>query len=352
MKTFLKNLSLIVVTAVLTFATTLAVAVNAVGNNDDATTWANIKQQLVTGGWTAPVPTPPPAPMQMDAWVYPDPPNITPELTDGRQIYALKAEFLKINDNGTMSQINASASLPNGYSTDNVALYKAHSQEQYITVSDNHVGTEAVMNSSATIPAMVDLVQTTGFTGIELDFERYGEWTPAFYAKYKTFITDLDTALAVNGKKLMVVGPAIWDATSQGWYQWKYEELSPLVDSIIMMVYDYQYDYGVGKSIQPDAWGKSCMAWLKAKANNGIAGIPSYGYKGPNNTYNVTIGSSLSMTKTNPTRNADGELTKLASGTFYDWSDVQTMQARLNRVKDSGFTRLSVWSLGNNPWFE
>jgi len=40
-----------------------------------------------------------------------------------------------------------------------------------------------------------------------------------------------------------------------------------------------------------------------------------------------------------------------ADGSFYDYADSQTMQTRLKQVQDSGLNRLSVWSLGDNPWF-
>lgn len=321
----------------------------AAGFIDDATLWSNVKSQFISAGWTPPT-TPPPS-TQLDAWIYPEAPNVPAELADGRTIYALKAEFQHVNADGTISQINASAAQPNGYSASNVSLYKSKSTEQYITVSGDQVGTAPAMSSSATIPAIVNLVVSTGFTGAELDWEGYGQWTPAYYSQYKTFLSNLKSALAAQGKKLMVNGPAIPNATYQGYYQFKYEEVSPLVDTVVMMVYDYQYDYGVGTSIQPDAWAKNSMAWLKAKANNGIVGIPSYGYKGPTGSYTITVGNSTSMTQPSPVRNSDGELTQTVGSTFYDWSDKQTMQTRLLRVQNAGFTRLSVWSLGNNPWF-
>lgn len=315
----------------------------------DAMLLQDIKNAFLREGWTAPTTTP--STVMCDAWIYPEAPNIPTELADGRKIYALKPEFLRVNPDGTLRQINASPTSPNGYSTSNVALYKKYSTEQYITVSGDNVGTEIAMSSTTTISTIVDLVVSTGFTGVELDWEGFAQWTAAYYSQYKTFIANLKNALAVQGKKLMIDGPAIMNATYQGYYYFKYEEIGPLVDWVVMMVYDNEYDFGVGASIQPESWSNNAMAWLKSKTSNGIVGVPSYGYKGTLGSYIVTIGSSKTMTQANPDRNADGELTQTVGTTFYDWADKQTMQTRLLRVQNAGFNRLSVWSLGNNPWF-
>jgi len=298
--------------------------------------------------------------MTYDAWIYPDAPNALRALRDGRHIDTVKAEFLHINDDGTVEQINQSEDTPNGYSPANVAVMEQHSRQQYITVSGTMPGTaEAMHNSGRTIKTMVDLANKAGF-GIELDWEDFGQWTPEYYANFKTFLRDLKTTLHENGHSLMIDGPPIYDQNSQNWYQWKYEELAPLVDHIVMMAYDNQYDAGAGSSIAPRDWFRSCLTWLHAKAGDkAVAGVASYGYSANRQTNRISVLESDTVTRKLrtllgsllATRNSDGELTYENADTFYDYSDKQTMDTRLRIVQESGITRLSVWSLGNNPWF-
>lgn len=298
--------------------------------------------------------------MKYDAWIYPDAPNAMRALQDGRHIDAVKAEFLHVNDDGTLEQINQSEAYPNGYSETNVRIMSQYSHDQYITVSGNMTGTPAAMqNSDRTIKTMVDLANKAGF-GIELDWEDFGQWTPEYYANFKNFLRDLKIKLHENGHNLLVDGPPIYDQNSQQWYQWKYEEIAPLADGVVMMAYDNQYDEGPGSSIAPADWYRACLTWLREKAGNkGIAGVASYGYSANRHTDRISVLESDTIIRRLRTllgslfvtRNSDQELTYQTSDTFYDYSDQRTMDARLRLVQESGITRLSVWSLGNNPWF-
>ncbi len=291
-----------------------------------------------------------------DAWVYPDAPGAMQTLRSAGNINAIKAEFLHVNDDGSLEQITKSESAPNGYSPDNVAFMKRYSREQYVTVSGTVQGTEQAMRDRKTITGMADMANKTGF-GIELDWEEYGQWTPEYYRSYKTFVTRLATELHADGHRLIIDGPPIYDQSSQAWYQWKYEELAPLVDSIVMMIYDNQYDMGVGTSIAPKNWSLDCMQWLKRTAGDkGTAGIAAYGYSGNKDTGRIAVNSSTHIRRQigslNIDRNSDGELVATSGQNFYAYADQQTLQTRLGQVKQSDIGRLSVWSLGDNPWFK
>ncbi|HSX08177.1 MAG TPA: glycosyl hydrolase family 18 protein [Candidatus Saccharimonadales bacterium] len=296
-------------------------------------------------------------PLAYDAWIYPDAPGVARILQGTQRFNALKAEYLHVNDDGTLAQINQDDSNPNGYSETNVALLKSSSAEQYITVSGNLDGTTiAMQNAETTINTMATLANKTGF-GIELDWEDFGQWSPAYYQTFKGFLQKLGSRLHADGHKLMLDGPPIYDANSQGWYQWKYEELAPLSDYIVMMAYDNQYDNGVGSAISPHDWLLGCLNWLHAKAGDkGIAGIAANGYTGNGDTGRITDNDSGSLLRRafsalSITRNAEGELTAWVGSTFYDYSDSTTLDMRRRAVEQSGLPRLSVWSLGNNPWF-
>ncbi len=291
-----------------------------------------------------------------DAWMYPDAPGAMKALKTKNNINALKAEFLRITDDGSLEQINQDESAPNGYSAENVATIKHYSREQYITVSGTMQGTEQAMKDSHTISGIVALANKTDFN-VELDWEEYGQWSPEYYQNYKRFVTKLADKLHDSGLKLAIDGPPIYNADSQAWYQWKYEQLAPLVDSTVMMVYDNQYDMGVGTSIAPSNWSIDCMEWLKRTAGDkAVAGVAAYGYSGDKRNGRIAVNSSDQIRRRigdlHATRNADGELVVSNGHTFYAYADKQTMQKRLDQVKQVGIERLSVWSLGDNPWFE
>ena len=290
-----------------------------------------------------------------DAWIYPEAHGALDMLRGGLQLFAVKAEFLRITDEGQVEQINQSAAAPNGYSPENIALLKAHSQRQYVTISGRMQGTEAAMRDPLTIPRIVDFA-TKANIGVELDWEEFGQWSPEYYEQFKAFVRDLDAALAAHGHQLMVDGPAIYDDSSQSWYQWKYEEIAPLADSVVMMIYDYQYDYGAGAAVAPQDWSLACMHWLKEKAGGkGIAGLAAYGYSGTKGEWNIKVQPSniieQAVSDAQVQRTEDGELVAQKGDTFYAYSDEKTMQQRLDQVKQAGIERLSVWSLGDNPWF-
>jgi spore germination protein YaaH len=124
----------------------------------------------------------------------------------------------------------------------------------------------------------------------------------------------------------------------------------------VMMIYDNQYDAGPGASIAPSNWSQNCLAWLKRTAGTkGVAGIAAYGYKGDEQSGKIAINTSATIKRQTathrPTRTKDGDLVVKDGSIFYNYADQQTMQTRLKQVQQSGLTRLSVWSLGDNPWF-
>jgi hypothetical protein len=289
---------------------------------------------------------------QYDAWVYPDAAGAMSAIRNG-SFYSIKAEFMTVNDDGTIQQIDEDSSNPNGYSASNVQLINDHSSRQYITISGGMDNTALAMQNPDTIPTIAAFANKIGFD-VELDWEDYGQWTPDYYQQYKTFVKQLASAL--HGKQHLILdGPPIYDATSQAWYQWRYEELAPLVGSVVMMVYDNQYDTGVGGSIAPRDWSASCLQWLKAKAGSkGIPGLAAYGYKGTLSNGRIIVNTSDFVSNLLgsllATRNADGELTSTIGNTFYDYSDQHTVNMRVQQAQDQGFNRVSIWSLGGNPW--
>lgn len=300
--------------------------------------------------------------MQYDAWIYPDAPGALDQLVKIGRVHVVRAEFLHVNEDGTLRQINQDGAHPNGYSPDVIHTIAAHSDQRYITVSGTPEGTALAMQNPETISKMVDFANEIHF-GIELDWEDFGSWTPEYYQQYKSFVQKLANTLHNNRHYIILDGPPICDADSQAWYQWKYEDLAPLANYITMMIYDNQYDTGAGGSIAPRDWSQSCLNWLKDKAGGkGIPGLAAYGYKADESTGRISVNTSsfvsnllqqqlaINVLSLFATRNADGEMTQTVNGTFYDYSDKTTMQMRVSQAQNAGFDRVSIWSLGGNPW--
>ena len=292
---------------------------------------------------------------RVGAWMYPDEPKAKQTLEKLGHIDTVKAEFMRIEDSGDIVTIEQAEDAPNGYSPENVAFLKEHTSEQYITISGWNEGTEIAMTNPRTRAAIVALAQKADMN-VELDWEGFGQWTPDYYAHFKTFIKQLGSALHAHDKKLIIDGPPINDENSQNWYQWKYEELAPLVDGVVMMIYDNQYDTGVGNSIAPVEWSAQCLQWLKEKAGDkGIAGIAAYGYRGDRASGRMAVLPSDQITRSTRTltkhRNADGEIVAQSGNTFYSYADKTTLNRRYQQVQKYDIPQLSVWSLGSNPWF-
>lgn len=302
---------------------------------------------------------------RIQAWIYPGPPacGAATDLTDGRAIDTVKAQYFTLTDVGALVQVPASQC--NGYSTANVALLKAHSKQQFVTIS----GSIAGITSLASDPAMAGLRATmlssflhaTQMNGIELDIEGYSSWSPEQYRAYKNVIATLGTALHAHGFQLMVDGPSIVDAAYQGYYPWKYEDFNSLpVDYLVSMCYDLHYDNGAGTPVASLNDITGCCNWMLSKVsdhNKIVIGLNSYGYHGtpgtytnmPNDTYEQ---SSQYPGFANATRDAaSGEMMWHNGTTFYDYSDAATLDLKLKTVLATGLSTVSVWHLGGNKWF-
>src|SRR5450755_255406 len=228
----------------------------------------------------------------IQAWVYPGDPacSASTEMADGRTIDTLKPQYFTLNDSGTLTQITSGC---NSYSVENAALVKAHSRQQFVTISGSIAGIGQLANSHALVSTfaltLTAFLNTTHFTGIELDIEDYSSWTPAQYTSYKNVVTVLGDALHAGGYQLMLDGPVIFNATYQGYYQWKYEDFNALpVDHLVSMCYDLQYDNGAGTPVASFADITGCCNWMLREVSDHskiIIGLNSYGYHGAPNTY-------------------------------------------------------------------
>lgn len=315
----------------------------------------------------APKPTHPPASWKAHtmAWIYPGPPtcNAVNEYKDGRAIDTLKPQYYTLDESGTFVQVTTATDGCNAYSQENALEIKKYSTHQYVTVSGNTPGMDALITSQAkmaqAVTTLKTFLDTVKFTGVEIDFEGFSHWTPQQYNGYKNFLTQLGDTLHQNGYKLMIDGPAvIADDSSQ--YQWRYEDFNTIpVDYIVVMEYDWQYDFGVGTPIAPLAREQDITKGIIGKImdiNKIVIGIPAYGYHGPIGGDSITIDThAQSQTYSGHTTakrdNSSAEMMFTSAGIFYDYADAQTLNTKRKLIEDLGIKNISVWHLGGNQWF-
>jgi spore germination protein YaaH len=286
-------------------------------------------------------------------------------------IDVLKPGFISIDDNGNLSlDIQDYPSLCNEGSPANIADWKAHSTEQYATVGsmDNGVGPVQALVGNPTkvttaINTLVNFVQSSGITGIEIDFEGYEEWSTTVYSQYVSFLTTLGNRLHAIGKKLMVDVPAIDSTDSQNYYKYfTYQGLNNApIDYIAIMCYDGYYDGTCGTPVASNSYVNNTIKWAFAKItdhNKIVMGIPSYGYHCATGTTNFPDNTdTLSQSQTFPgfstaTRDPNSyEMMWRNGGISYIYVDQTGLDLKRKLIESWGVKAVSVWHLGGNAWF-
>lgn len=298
-------------------------------------------------------------------WIYPgEPACAAPDTFTNEKIYTLKPEYFTVTSKGALTFLTVQNAGCNGYSAANVALVKANSVEQFVTVSAGYAAMKALVNNAANvktaISTLTQFVKQNCFTGVEIDFEGYWSWTAKDYTSYLSFITQLGDALHANGAQLMIDGPASSENTSSR-LQWKYKDFENLpVDYLVLMAYDNQYDLGNGTSISPTAWAIQSANWVQTQisdSNRIVVGIPSYGYHGVLGEFTLAI-DTYKQTTAFPGM----ELAKRDKGSFemqwsvdnmfYTFVDEEGLNNKRAAVEaGTKIPNISVWHLGGNKWF-
>lgn len=298
---------------------------------------------------------------RIQAWVYPGEPacNADEEYSDGRNMYMLKPEYYTVNSSGVLAQLTTGC---NAYSPSNALDIKRYSSHQFFTISSNRANMATLVADSQkrtnAVNTIVSFLDTIGFDGVELDWEGYGAWTSTEYANYKNFVSQLATELHNNGYKLMIDGPPIGDGTEQGFYEWQYEDFSAIdIDFIVALAYDWQYDFGGGTSISPNARVQNVCDWMKARIDIDkiIIGMPIYGYHATTEGFSITIDTKAQSEQLTgydtATRNSDHEMNWANGGVSYFFQDSTGIDSKRDIIEAKGIKNISVWHLGGNDWF-
>ncbi|MFI6323446.1 glycosyl hydrolase family 18 protein [Nonomuraea sp. NPDC050556] len=304
---------------------------------------------------------------QVQAWLYPgspgDPQCLGPsEYHDGRLLNGtLKPEYWAVQPDGTLVQHTGMCN-----TADSAADVKAWSAAQYATVSAMDTATVRALVTSpakrtAAVTKMVALVKAIGFTGVDVDFEDFWSWTSADRSGYEAFLRELATALHTAGKKLQADAPAMLEDADFFSYS---ATVATGVDELVVMAYDEEYDSTPGSKclpIQPFEWTRTLVAYAKSRvpADKLVIGIPSYGYIAPArcNTDKIQTNVPYSVMKTKPgfanaTRDpSSGEMRWISGNKLYDYVDSKALDQKIAFIAGLGVTKVSVWSLGGNPWF-
>lgn len=302
---------------------------------------------------------------QVMAWIYPGPPgcHAAQEYTDGRSIDTLKPQYFTLADIGVLDLLTVTNSGCNAYSPANARQIKQFSTHQYVTVSGNTASMDALISDQTletqAMQTLLTFLKTVQFTGVELDFEGWGQWIPQQYSGYKQFLTQLGNTLHHNGYKLMVDGPS--DIASGGSsLAWNYADFNTLpVDYIVVLAYDWQYDFGAGTPVAPFSREVEVTNEVKGKITDSdkiVIGIPSYGYHGATGSTTITEDTYV-QSQTYPGYNtatrdsSSGEMMWTHAGISYDYADAETLAEKRATIERLGIHALSVWSLGGTPWF-
>jgi spore germination protein YaaH len=315
---------------------------------------------------------------KIQGWIFPASStyDATSTVTAVGNFFMLKPQYFMVTTGaaGTLTLMTSGSYAANGYSIANADFIKSHSQNQFVTISCNSAtDMDAICgsptNTTAVITQLVTFLQTNGFTGIELDWENFttGSCTTTQYSNFLLFVASMSTALHSNGFQLMIDGPSINNnagvpvtdsGSNQASYRFKYEDVAPYCDYVVMQIYDDQYEYGAGTPIAPNTFITNCCNWLLNKVGNtkAVAGMPAYGYYGATggftfhednyNTFQTYPG--VGTATVDPT---SSELIWTNGGNSYDYMNTAAMNAKRTLIESLGILNTSVWYIGGNQWF-
>lgn len=134
------------------------------------------------------------------------------------------------------------------------------------------------------VNTITNLVVANNFDGIDLDFEGFAftdatsSW-PATRVNWDAFILELSTSLHSLGKLLSVTTPVLFDPTSgkRGYYVYDWPTISPLIDRLRIMTYDYSTTSP--GPIGPITWAEQAVSYAVSvvAASKVYVGVPGYG---------------------------------------------------------------------------
>jgi spore germination protein YaaH len=237
---------------------------------------------------------------------------------------------------------------------------------------------------AAHVDAIARFADDGDYDGIDLDYEQFAfadgrdSWATT-RPNWVAFVGELADRLHADGRTLAVSIPPVYDAgqtTDSGYWVYDYAAITPLVDSIRVMAYDYSVPSGPAGPIAPIDWVDRVIAGTSAASGDPsklVLGVPLYGYNWPVATSGTCPAAAEGVTSVT-TRSVDDLVARRAATPVFDpatyeWSfqydlevadgttsctqhrqvhyvDADGAQARMQRAVDAGFGGVSLFAFG------
>jgi len=132
------------------------------------------------------------------------------------------------------------------------------------------------------------------------------------------------------------------------------------VDYIVVMGYDYQYDYGIGEPVAPLSWLAEIIQFTKKRIQDDkmiVVGIPAYGYVANRDTGKIKIVTQNQAKEYSIYSGAKRDMESkelIATGGKMTlvFQDSVSINAKIDVVAKNGIGKVSVWHLGGNSDFQ
>jgi HAD superfamily hydrolase (TIGR01509 family) len=139
------------------------------------------------------------------------------------------------------------------------------------------------------VDALARFAATNEWAGLDIDYEQFAfadgrdTWATT-RPNWVAFVEELAARLHADGRTLTVSVPPVFDGGQtgdSGYWVYDYAAITPLVDTVRVMAYDYSIASGPPGPIAPLSWVDSVIA-ATAKVSGDpsklVLGIPLYGY--------------------------------------------------------------------------
>jgi hypothetical protein len=243
---------------------------------------------------------------------------------------------------------------------------------------------------AAHVNALVALVESNGYAGIDLDYEQFAFADPlstwaATRPNWVQFVAELGAQLHARGRLLTVTTPPIYNGTrapGSGYWVYDWAGIAPHIDRLRIMT--YEYSLASPGPMAPLPWVRDVLAFAITQVHQAKVqvGIPAYGRNwvagiagtcpdgvSPErvDVRSANVDALIAQKGVTPARDAwSGEMTFSYADTYTGappagtpgptvtcqvfrtvwYPDVAAMMERAHLVGSFGLSGLALWSLG------